>query len=548
MAYSFGGGIRPELGKTDYSGYLQGALTGARGVAAGGAAIGQGIQNFGAGIAKGVKGYYEKKEKDEKNQFAVDTIVPLLATREARIAAGIPPDVTDEVLRKTILKQVTAFGAEASLGLATQFRNSAAFGKGIAETPSSVLKNIETEEADLSTLPFQQPITFTVPSIRDGVRDSVPQQSVYDFMETGKNTPQVPAMAIDMFRNQPAAPDAALEPPAIKPVPDNLKPYFVFNPQTESLVSTKKFNQDTLEFTKEFQSLEQEKEKINEELNRGFRQPDPIAAGRRFGQLPGDPDPFMGEEIKVRTQRLNEIEKQQTSLKNTLLELNNAREFAVDFSKQPNEKPSVEKTASNVIDRSLRFAEEVNLGPVEKNQWMQMKKVLKTVSRNATDEEKIAGFIKGYSSIAPIDESVYLKMNQLFDKTPVITNLGEGNTLVTVNGKSFILESTAPEPIAVSEKNYQDENSYLTLLSEARRVGLAELKENHKPMYNRLWELNIKFGRTNALTGGIISLEEVLRGETPQLEQLGQPPQTPQTPRSNNTTGSRFYDIEVLQN
>jgi hypothetical protein len=41
MAYSFGGGVRPELGKTDYSGYLQGALTGAQGVAAGGAAIGQ---------------------------------------------------------------------------------------------------------------------------------------------------------------------------------------------------------------------------------------------------------------------------------------------------------------------------------------------------------------------------------------------------------------------------------------------------------------------------------------------------------------------------
>jgi hypothetical protein len=33
MAYSFGGGVRPELGKTDYSGYLQGALTGAQGVA-----------------------------------------------------------------------------------------------------------------------------------------------------------------------------------------------------------------------------------------------------------------------------------------------------------------------------------------------------------------------------------------------------------------------------------------------------------------------------------------------------------------------------------
>jgi hypothetical protein len=61
MAYSFGGGVRPELGKTDYSGYLQGALTGAQGVAAGGAAIGQGIEKLGAGIGEGIKKYQENK-------------------------------------------------------------------------------------------------------------------------------------------------------------------------------------------------------------------------------------------------------------------------------------------------------------------------------------------------------------------------------------------------------------------------------------------------------------------------------------------------------
>ena len=63
MAYSFGGGVRPELGKTDYSGYLQGALTGAQGVAAGGSAIGQGIANAGASIGSGIERGAERKEK-----------------------------------------------------------------------------------------------------------------------------------------------------------------------------------------------------------------------------------------------------------------------------------------------------------------------------------------------------------------------------------------------------------------------------------------------------------------------------------------------------
>jgi hypothetical protein len=66
MAYSFGGGVRPELGRTDYSGYLQGALTGAQGVAAGGSAIGRGIANLGAGIGEGLNKYSELKKQDKE--------------------------------------------------------------------------------------------------------------------------------------------------------------------------------------------------------------------------------------------------------------------------------------------------------------------------------------------------------------------------------------------------------------------------------------------------------------------------------------------------
>ena len=63
MAYSFGGGVRPELGKTDYSGYLQGALSGAQMSAQGDAAIGRGIANAGASIGSGIERGAERKEK-----------------------------------------------------------------------------------------------------------------------------------------------------------------------------------------------------------------------------------------------------------------------------------------------------------------------------------------------------------------------------------------------------------------------------------------------------------------------------------------------------
>jgi hypothetical protein len=78
MAYSFGGGVRPELGKTDYSGYLQGALTGAQGVAAGGSAIGQGIANAGQQIGTAVKEYYIKKEKKQLSNQANTLITGMI--------------------------------------------------------------------------------------------------------------------------------------------------------------------------------------------------------------------------------------------------------------------------------------------------------------------------------------------------------------------------------------------------------------------------------------------------------------------------------------
>jgi hypothetical protein len=63
MAYGFGTTVNPQLGATNYSGYLQGALSGAQMEAQGSAAIGQGIQNALGSIASGLAMRGERKEK-----------------------------------------------------------------------------------------------------------------------------------------------------------------------------------------------------------------------------------------------------------------------------------------------------------------------------------------------------------------------------------------------------------------------------------------------------------------------------------------------------
>ena len=62
MAYGFGSTVNPQLGATNYSGFLQGALSGAQMQAQGGAAIAQGLQSALAGAGVGVRKYLENKE------------------------------------------------------------------------------------------------------------------------------------------------------------------------------------------------------------------------------------------------------------------------------------------------------------------------------------------------------------------------------------------------------------------------------------------------------------------------------------------------------
>jgi hypothetical protein len=79
MAYGFGTTVNPQLGATNYSGFLQGALSGAQMQAQGGAAIGQGLasagKSIGAGIAQGRERKDKMAERDRLLKEQKDTMV-----------------------------------------------------------------------------------------------------------------------------------------------------------------------------------------------------------------------------------------------------------------------------------------------------------------------------------------------------------------------------------------------------------------------------------------------------------------------------------------
>jgi len=523
MAYGFGTTVNPQLGAVDYSNYLRGALSGAQMQAQGGAAIGAGVQNALAGIGVGVQKFMKNKQEKIALQEATDIITPMLSNPETRRILGIPDNATEEDVSQAIKKQVKIFGALPALELARGAQSSAAFQAGIGAVPDMVTETIEMQEA---TVP-----KFVAGNIEsfNGVSpfQSTPQQSVEGLMPEGRLSPflSAPDQPVEELMPEggvtPQVPISKAEPKIVQAVPDNIKNYFALNRQTGQLIPTKKFQEDTESVTSEFQELEEEKAKIKSSLESGkqeFQPPKFFDAALRFANptsglegvfsSKGLSQKFTGEDVNSLQGRLDAIERQQTPLKEKLIEFENARQSAANFVNKPEEQPSVEEQASEVIDRSIRFAEEVNLDPVDKNQWLQMKTVLKEVPRKATDGEKIAAFVNAYSKIAPIDANVYFKMKQVFDTAPVITDLGGGNQLVTANNQSFLIRSDQDKPLSVAQQKQNRELFYNDLLINASKIGLEQLKNLHPQAFEELQKLHLSFGKTNQFTGMVISLAD----------------------------------------
>ena len=162
MAYSFGGGVRPELGRTDYSGYLQGALTGAQGVAAGGAAMGKGIEKLIAGAAEGVNKYMDRKETKELLETSRPRFIEAINSNPYLKAAFGNIDTKDP---KAVDAAIKGFGAgDMKQGLLTGNKMIAEFGAQQAQRDEAMqnttANNSIIRDAIKSTTPINRDELF----------------------------------------------------------------------------------------------------------------------------------------------------------------------------------------------------------------------------------------------------------------------------------------------------------------------------------------------------------------------------------------------------
>tara|TARA_R110000823_G_scaffold310100_1_gene434804 strand:+ start:1434 stop:3086 length:1653 start_codon:yes stop_codon:yes gene_type:complete len=504
MAYSFGGGVQAQLGATDYSSYLRGSLKGAEGVAAGGAAIGQGIANLGQSIGTAITEGQKKKKEKAAVDGAVDIITPIVNNAEVQRMLNIPKDATPDEIKAGIRKGVAAFGAAKFLDMAKEARGQVAYGAGIGAIPQHVTERF-SEMQSVPTLPdaanLAQAADFSAPP---SMIRNAPQQDVGDFMQTGKMTFNAPNMVAESLSN-PKVKDTKST-TEYAPIPNNISQWYTRNPVTGKLVEKGSLYKDTLKTAQEVKQNSLFIEKLEDQLKSGT-----VAAMEspgRFGGMGSPARPYSGEEVEARSKSLEQAKARQEELKGSLIDQSNARELASELNSPNAADKSVEKKASSVINNSLRFADQVDLNKTDKAQWSTMKEVVKEIPRKATDEEKVAAFVSAYSKIAPIDSGVYFKMKQVFDTDTIISDVGGGNNIVTVNGKSFLIPS-GEKAVPVNQKDYNNKTNYYELLGFAKSIGgLAEFKRQHAGAYSTLETLNARYGDKNLLTGGRIPLEE----------------------------------------
>ena len=77
MAYSFGGGVRPELGRTDFTPFLQGSAQGAQMQARGAENFAAGVSQFLQKAGEGVKAYQENKAINTMFNSTVDDAIKI---------------------------------------------------------------------------------------------------------------------------------------------------------------------------------------------------------------------------------------------------------------------------------------------------------------------------------------------------------------------------------------------------------------------------------------------------------------------------------------
>lgn len=504
----FGQGVNAALGTTDYSGYLAGALQGARGVAAGGESMGRGIANLGQEVGKGVKELMKKREEKGLIDDTVDMIMPMFASQEAR--DSITPGATSEDIETIARKKIKVLGAVEANKWARDAQESGAFGAGMDAGNQQITEQVATfQPNDLPPASY-----FDLP---DSEGFSAPQSmnvvpapsSVNDFMETGKITPKAPYLVPPGdfgFTGGAPAPEGVAVPEATAPtVPKSLEEDWGYNSETGKLIARGSFIEDTLRDTKALQLNLEKQESIKKALKKNSKS---VYRGGRGGHRIESQGLDNDEKIGL-SDRLSKLRSQQGDLQKSLTSKNSDRERVAELNNPDNINKRLEVKATERIEKSLEFAYKQDLPEVEKKEWSMFKTVMKDVSREGTDAEKTAAFVAAYSKIAPMNASAYAKIEKIFDKTPVIHDIGNGKMIVTIEGRSFMTDASKKKNASLME--LEGETAYNALLSEAQRMGFdvfmadPRLKANFNRLHNQ-------FGPRSEITGERLPLGPGLYG------------------------------------
>lgn len=159
MAYSFGGGVRPELGRTDFTPFLQGSVRGAEMQAKGAENMAAGVSQFLTKAGEGVKAYQENKAINTMFNSTVDDAIKINEEGGGELARMLKiADPSDRGAWSAAVKSLGEGDKKKGsmavrtfmMQMAQQEKQRAEIAAALASRPSAA------EDAIMAGLPFEQ--------------------------------------------------------------------------------------------------------------------------------------------------------------------------------------------------------------------------------------------------------------------------------------------------------------------------------------------------------------------------------------------------------
>jgi hypothetical protein len=522
-----GTGIRPELGRIDYTPFLQGSLAGSQ-------AIGRGLAGLGEAFGGAIQEYSKKKEERDTYASLFESKVAELERK--RLEASQNPQLYGDgpIITEEQINSFKTMGDAKAPALKVKIAEIDSLIKNIDEAPARTLRTLQINQAQqaaaneksfgeaFSAIPATKEVVTKVPEL--SVTSKAPKFTGLGEFMYGSTKQETPAKTV--VNQAPAGASAFLGQNM------NTGKYEYLSDRAQGVIGQQEM------------TLQQQRERLaqlQDTLDNGTtRTTQPIFnAPAKVERVPLTPT----ERINVS----NELYALKTATESQTNQVNQLKERATTaekFAGQPLTKQAGDPVLEKAANALSQFDKRVDV--LKRDVEVAIKEREEKSDVPLTPDERLQQFMSTYiekgGQITPkvlgeMKRSVGADIEHF--KFGDVEGMRIGDTVKIFEGQ---------KPISVSQRKYYDESTYNQLVSAAARAGLDRMSQEERQV---LVELNNRYGSEEAdLVTGVRRkrmIQDIVRDRAVELGLTPRQTEFISTPATPSKLGASRFGISVVK-